>query len=336
MHLSQIKDFLIYDFKSESELIQAIDLLAKNFTSNRDDLSKYLDNPKMVAAYTAFYMITNYPKLEAVMQKLEGYDKYFIDKDIVDIGCGPGTFLLALRNKYSDNKTRFIGVETSAVMRKQAKKLANGLGLENIFITDSLKNLKLQNPSVIFGHSINEMGHSIAMNYIKKLNPESILIIEPGTKQAFSHLIKLRDEILSRNFNMIYPCPSAGPCPMSESDWCHQYVYVKQDEEIARISQMAKKNRNLLPLTIHAYTKESTKVSEKRVVRYLQETKHSYEYQTCEFDNVNSLKNVQVTKRGMSKKEIKEFKKIYAGDSISYELLKELKDSTLRVKLIKP
>lgn len=334
MQLSQIKDFLIYDFKSESELIKTIDTIAKNFTSNRENISDYLSEPKMVAAYTAFYMLTNYPKLDAVLEKIDGFETYLQDRDIIDIGCGPGTFLLGLRRKFIGNQSKFIGIETSPLMRKQALRLADGLGLKNVSVFESTRGISTKRPALIFGHSINEMGPKIAMDYISKLDPEVILIIEPGTKQAFSQLMPLRDQILATGLHMNYPCPSEGNCPMGPEDWCHQYIYVKQDEEVARISQMAKKNRNLLPLTIHAYTREKAEKSSKRVIRYLQETKHSYEYQTCEFEADNTLKRIQVTKREMSKSEIKNFKGIYAGDSIRYEVLKELKDTILRVKLI--
>lgn len=336
MQLSQIKDFLIYDFKSESELIRTIDLLSKNFTQNRDKVSQYLDDPKMVAAYTAFYMLTNYPKLEPVLDKVQTVSPFLKDRDIIDIGCGPGTFLLALRDLFKHNPNKFIGVETSHVMRKQAMRLASGLGYKNVSVTENVKNIRSEKPAIIFGHSINEMGADVAFDYIKKLDPEVVLIIEPGTKQAFTHLMELREKMLLKGFNIAYPCPSQKNCPMREDDWCHQYIHVRQGEEVSRIGQMTKKNRNLLPLTIHVYSRQDQEVSQKRIVRYYQETKHSYEYQTCEFDGKNILKNIQLTKREMSKSEIKNFKGIYAGDSISYELIKELKDGTRRVKLIKP
>ena len=75
--LVEIKNSLIYDFKSESELVKEIEKLSLNFTSKRERLNDYLTDRKMVSAYSCFYLLTNMPKLKACFEKLAfDFDKY--------------------------------------------------------------------------------------------------------------------------------------------------------------------------------------------------------------------------------------------------------------------
>ena len=189
------------------------------------------------------------------------------------------------------------------------------------------------------------MGAKKALSYIKKIDPYGLLFLEPGTKQAFAPMMEVREALIEANYNIHFPCASNASCPMaqSESDWCHQYVYVQQESSVARIGQMAKKNRNLLPIIIHAYAKSNLKIQKNRVVRYLRQTKHSFEWQLCVADNgetvidtgeqQNKLINVELPKRGMSKKEVKELEQVYAGDSLNYQIVRELDEGKIRISL---
>lgn len=344
MELSAIKPFLIYQFKSDQELVQTISQISKNFTSERENLAHYLEDPRMVAAYTAFYMTTNIPKLDAIMLKLGAFVNQMEGRDIVDIGCGPGTFLLALRQKYHQSDKQFIGIETSALMRKQALRLADGLGLK-VVITEDIKNITVKDPLVIFGHSANEMGAKTALKYVQRLDAHSVLFIEPGTKQAFAPLMEIRESLLESSYDIQYPCPNNESCPMAKdkNDWCHQYLYVQQNSDVARLGQMVKKNRNLLPITVHAYLKQrhsdisTEKDTEiKRVVRYLRQTKHSFEWQLCVANsekNGNKLLHVELPKRSMSKKEIKQLEHVFAGDELHYQEVRNLDNGKVRILL---
>ena len=353
MELSQIKPFLIYQFKSDSELVQTIEQISKNFTSERENISQYLEDPKMVAAYAAFYMTTNMPKLDAVIEKLGDFNKLIEDRDIIDIGCGPGTFLLALRQRYPQNANQFIGVESSPLMRKQALRIADGLGLK-VQITGDIKNIRSKNPLVIFGHSVNEMGAKTALSYIKKIDPYCLLFLEPGTKQAFAPMMEIRSILLQSDYDIHFPCPSNAECPMAKdtSDWCHQYLYIQQDINVQRLGQMAKKNRNLLPMIIHAYAKNEfrtrptnasladSQYQTGRVVRYLRQTKHSFEWQLCMAENgnipendSNHLMTVELPKRGLSKKDVKQLEQIYAGDLLNYQVVRTIEEGKVRIDL---
>lgn len=323
---------LIYQFKSESELVKAIEEISLKFTKERDKIGDYLKDPRLVSAYTAFYLLTNIPKLEAVLKWMPEEWISIVKKcDFVDLGAGPGTFSLAWKDLGATGD--FYQIELSALMKEQGKKIWEGFYRENLKQGSRWEWNSQNEKFVLFGHSANEMGAKIAIDYIEKINPDHILFVEPGTKDFFPKMLEIRDYLLKNNWNVLYPCPKALECPMkgSAEDWCHQFIHVKQDAEIERISQMARKDRKLLPLTVHAYSKTfAYQNPSERLVRVLPETKFSFEWEVC---HNNNLEHDQVMKRDLTKQEVRDLGEVLAGVSIETEVVKKLEKSQ-RVKLL--
>lgn len=319
MQLHQLLPFLLYQFKSEHDLIKAIEELSSKFTQNRDKISDYLKDERLTSAYTAFYLTTNMPKLPAVFEWMpRQWLEQVSNCTFIDLGAGPGTFSLAFR-KWANRPVNILQIETSAVMRAQANKIWEGLYPE-----EKLLNSTVGEKILFFGHSANEMGVDVALKYINDLNPEHILFVEPGTKDFFPKMLQIRDELLRQKFNVLYPCPKAEECPLknSQEDWCHQFIQVKQEGDVERLSQMARKDRRHLPLIVHAFSKTfKAQTPKSRLIRVFPETKFSFEWDACE---LNHSKHYQIMKRGLSKKSQKELGEILAGAALEVETEKVL------------
>lgn len=333
MKLSEILPHLIHQFKSENDLIRAIDEISNKFTKERNKIGDYLKDPRLVAAYTAFYLLTNIPKLEEVLKWMPGaWMEELKNCDFIDLGAGPGTFSLAWKELGLANGD-FYQVEQSELMRQQGLLLWKGFHQEKLFQGAKWEWKNDRPKFLLFGHSANEMGSEEAIRYIEKINPEHILFIEPGTKDFFPEMLKIRTYLLNHQHTVLYPCPNELSCPMqNKDDWCHQFIHIKQDSEIERISQMARKDRKLLPLTVHAYSRTfKGENPQERLVRVFPETKFSLEWEIC---HINQLERYQIMKRDLSSKEIKDLGAVLAGASLESELLKEL-DQYKRVKILK-
>lgn len=336
MKLAQILPHLNYQFKTEHELISSIEELSRNFTTNRQDLSDYLKNERLSAAYTAFYLTTNIPKLQHLFQLLPtGFLSLLRNAAFVDVGAGPGTFSIAFREWLRHPVKRLIQIETSEVMRQQSRKLWHGLYPgESSQWWDRPQADDAAGKLLLFGHSANEMGPEKTLDYIQRLNPEHLIFIEPGTKDFFPQMLSIREKLHEQGYHVIYPCPSGKECPLKNStqDWCHQFLQVTQDPEVERLSQMVKKDRRNLPVIFHAYSKIFKDSNpEYRLVRVFPETKFSFEWEVC---HGNVLERVQVMKRGMSKAEEKALGQVLAGAGLELEVVKELEQSK-RVKVTK-
>lgn len=332
MNLSQIMPHLLYHFKSEADLIRAIEEISQKFTTNREKIGDYLKDSRLVSAYTVFYLLTNIPKLQEVSKWLP---KDWLEElkicDFIDLGAGPGTFSFAW--KEMGGKGDFYQIELSTLMKEQGLKIWQGLYPEKLAQGSRYEWNSVKPKFLLFGHSANEMGPDVALDYIRKINPEHILFIEPGTKEFFPKMLLIREELLRTGFNTLYPCPTGEACPMKNSteDWCHQFILVKQDPEVERLSQMARKDRRLLPLTVHAFSRTFKRINpSERIVRVLPETKFSHEWEIC---RNNVLEHYQIMKRDISKAESKSLGEVLAGEGIETELVKELERSK-RVKLL--
>lgn len=341
MKLEEVKPFLMYNFKSESELIRTIAQIGHNFTKAREDIGDYIENEKMVSAYTCFFLLTNLPKLEQALKKVEVSLEDYLDYEFIDIGAGPGTFSLALLNQ---NKNLSIkAIEQSQKMISQGKRLVNGLFPEASFeYYSSGSKLPVSNKKRfgIFGHSANEMNIQTIKKFIKDLDLEIILFIEPGTKEFFKLSLEIR-QVLQDTYQLDYPCMGVGKCPLPEGDWCHQYLKVQHEFDVERLTQLAQRDRRNLPIILNLFhkTKELTPKEESRIVRVYKPTKFSQEWQVCRFvegegKGENLVHDLQILNRGYNKKEIKELNQILAGDKIKFTQEKDLGERKLRGKLI--
>lgn len=327
MKLSTLIPFLLYQFKSEHDLVKAIEELSLKFTQKREKIGDYLKDERLTSAYTAFYLTTNMPKLEAVFDWMpETWVQSLKTATFIDIGAGPGTFSLAFRH-WANSPVKVMQVETSQVMREQAQRIWNGL-----YPNEKL----LQRPEgetiLFFGHSANEMGVEASLRYIRDFNPDHILFVEPGTKDFFPKMLQIREALIKQGHHILFPCPNSQDCPLknSEADWCHQFIQVKQEAEVERLSQMVKKDRRHLPLIVHAFSKTfKSDNPSARVIRVLAETKFSYEWESCE---LNQLEHYQIMKRGLNKGELKKLSETLAGAALEIEVEKKLEQGK-RVKI---
>ncbi len=328
-----LRPYLAHEFKNESQMLKAIERVGKLFNHYRENLSDYREDPELVSAYCAYYLTTNYPKLFEVEKLLGGKLRFEDFNRIIDIGTGPGTFLLAL-DKICDESSRLEGVDISQTMLDQAARILEGLAPGREFKLGKHVSPRQEGDEtlLIFTHSLNEMPLESAANYIEKVRPKAILLIEPGTKEVFSRVLELRKFCIDSGMNVQYPCFSNGPCPLNlEEDWCHQFIQVKQADDVESMTQKLHRNRRLLPLTVQLYTRsEATLDSSKaRLVRVKRPTKHSLEWQLCEAnESSNQVFDVEVPKRGLSKRQIKEAQEIMAGEEVEYEVSKALEGKT--------
>ncbi len=333
MDLNLLRQHLIYEFKNENDLLKAIEELSVKFTQNRDHIGDYLKDKRLASAYTAFYLTTNIPKFQGIIPWLpQSWLEDLRQSTLIDIGAGPGTFSIAFR-EWVGAAVEVLQIETSQIMRDQAQKLWSGLYPDEK-LTQSKSSLRdLQGQKLaLFGHSANEMGTEGVLNYIREINPDHILFIEPGTKDFFPKMLTIREALISMGYHILFPCPNNESCPLANSvnDWCHQFIQIKQSPDVERLAQMARKDRRLLPLTVQAFSKHNySQHTKTRIVRVFAETKFSFEWDVCE---LNQNKHFQIMKRGLSKVTQAKLAFAKAGDSVEVEIEKTLEEA-VRVKV---
>lgn len=334
LSLNEIKPHLLISSITEPEIIKLINEMSVKFTKKREQITDYVFEHRHVSAYAAFYLPTNMPKLHFLLSKLPtSVLEDFKNRPFIDMGTGPGTYSLAWKKLMkTPAHVEMIGVDTSQIMLDQATKIMKGFYPGDKFETHRKYAESKTNSILFFGHSINEMGREKAQDHIMTIDPEYVIWIEPGTSELFSELKILRDLMLD-HYDALYPCPSSAACP---NEWCHQVLRTTHQSDVERLSQLVSLDRKILPMTAHVYRRKSktpTVSEEATIIRYIQETKFSFEYEVCYLSdgkNINAV--IEIQKKHLSKDEEKHFKNSNVGDRITFTVEKTIGEK-LRVRL---
>ena len=357
-----LQEHLLKPDLSESEFKKLLLKISSNFTSHREKIEKYVLSPEMVSAYALFYVPTNYPKLFFLMNQLPIEIREVIKKcDFIDIGTGPGTYLLSfldfIEEKISVNQ-RVFGIDQSGLMLEQAKKMIDGFFpdlSDSIKFKKNRKELSLElkeekNKKILFfGHSLNEMGVTEARKWVDDFDPHFVSFIEPGTPDTFKSILSMRKIMKEKGYKILYPCSSLDlGCPMEGTqDWCHQVLKVVHDPWVERLCQLVSKNRRVMPMIAHIYSKEiqssneSEDVIKVTLIRVLKETKFSFQWQVClaigeelSSDLNHSLITVDVLKKYYSKKDQKALKKVSVGEIVYLNKVKGVSAQNWHVEIV--
>ncbi|MBG08766.1 MAG: hypothetical protein CME68_08410 [Halobacteriovoraceae bacterium] len=361
-NFESLQEYLLNPNLSESEFKKLLLTISSNFTSHREKIEKYVLSSQMVSAYALFYIPTNYPKLFFLMNQLPIEVRETIKTcDFIDVGTGPGTYLLSFLDFVEEKLSlgqRVFGVDQSSLMLEQAEKITNGL------FPDLKKSIRFQKnrkelsselgdekkkKMLFFGHSLNEMGVSEADKWVDDCDPHFVSFIEPGTPETFKSILAMRKIMKEKGYKVLYPCSSLDlGCPMDGTkDWCHQVLKVTHDPWVERLCQLVSKNRRVMPMIGHIYSKANQKsvvpegVQKGTLVRVLKETKFSFQWQIClNLDegikrNLNhSLINVDVLKKYYSKKDQKILKKVSVGEVVFLNKVKEVSAQNWQVEIV--
>lgn len=337
--LDEIKPYFLKADLTDGQLVKNIKSLSKIFNS-REGIEGYGSEEELVTAYAAFYLITNAPKLDFLLNQVSTDIKERILKStFIDFGSGPGTYSFAYKKMGGSGKT--ILVDKSELMLKQARFILEGICPQEEFVyAKDIRKVSLprDNKTLFFGNSINEIDKDLLESVLSYVKPNFLIFIEPGTSEVYQKIKGLRSRLFERGFVNHYPCNSNKvECPIASEpkDWCHQILRMQHDPKVERLSQMSQLDRRSMPLIGHIYgfSKEfSSEENQATTFRFLRETKHSIEWLVC-LKQKSKLVRFEVSKKTLKKKQIKSLLAASVGEKINFEMIKEVDDSWWRVKL---
>lgn len=178
----------------------------------RDDADRY--------AYLAARLPTTYKVVQEVFNQLPST---FQPKNLLDLGSGPGTATLASFARWSDLEHATL-VEQDAQLLHWSQFL---LGQHCAIF--KRKNLMTYQTSpadlVVLSYVLTELEPLERKELLARVwqsCQNMLIIIVPGTPQAFPILLQCRDYLLNQGGWIVAPCPHHKRCPLAEiKDWCH-------------------------------------------------------------------------------------------------------------------
>lgn len=153
---------------------------------------------------------------------------------VLDIGCGPGTGLWAVR-EYFDSLISYTGVENDRKFIELAQKLNDGYEFPETEWVKGVypKNLpEVKADLVLMSYTLGENSPETLLGTIHQVwqnnVSEWLVIVEPGTPKGFATISNIRSCIIENDGYIYAPCKGNYICPLLASDWCHFSVRLER------------------------------------------------------------------------------------------------------------
>jgi ribosomal protein RSM22 (predicted rRNA methylase) len=228
-------------------------------------------------AYLVYYLPANLVKIFPILDELfthpeiSGFTGSVIS--ILDLGCGPGTFLLGVLEYFAVNKNllsreiqqiNLWGIDQREECLATAREVITNYLQAQAFPPDiswklhckagSISSAAFPHPLlpenkqfdlIIAGNvfaEIERVAHQKVVPALEQLlsSHGTLLLIDPGTRAASRNLIHLRNILLEQTALTLYaPCLERGLCPSLDNpkDWCHQKLFWSPPEFIKAIDR---------------------------------------------------------------------------------------------------
>jgi ribosomal protein RSM22 (predicted rRNA methylase) len=244
-----------------SHLVGSITRLSTLFTQGRDGLdTRYLDDPDLVAGYTAYFLPLNFAKIQMLLEEMPAVVRMQDRLSVLDLGCGPGTASLAVLDWILGRaQSGIVDLQVTAVDHSRAA-LGETMRLWNAFLLDEERGLahlapvverldRLTRPdsgqaiftqatydTIIIANSLNELFRdatdpdvsrvAVVERCLSALKPDgTLMIVEPALRTTARSLHRIRDLLLAKRACTVYsPCLHEQNCPAlaKVDDWCHE------------------------------------------------------------------------------------------------------------------
>lgn len=209
---------------SKPSLVKARENLTKRYREAKANRAGFASQEEAIA-YVAARMPATFGACEAVFENVPLAQI----SSVLDLGSGPGTVALAAALKWPQC-TQFQMVEGDTFMRELSRDIfadVPEIAHQRFdFKTDNLLTLSLSDSYdlVILSYVLNELSSKNQEMVLKKAwekTSKGLVIIVPGTPEAYRQLMRLRDLLIEAGGFIAAPCPHHNACPLTGDDWCH-------------------------------------------------------------------------------------------------------------------
>ncbi len=197
--------------------------LSLGLTRERDLAGeRYLDDPKLRAAYLLFYWPVSYAQVRRALAELPGPLG-----DVLDLGCGSAPAAFAALD---GGAQRALGADRSQTALDIAGLLARpgSLPLRVQRWSAGQKAPDGRYDLIICQHLLNELPAekrpALTRELLGMLRPHgTLLLLEPALRETSRELLVLRDGLVAEGHAIRAPCLWRGACQALDrpSDWCH-------------------------------------------------------------------------------------------------------------------
>ncbi len=146
-------------------------------------------------------------------------------------------------------------------------------------------------------------------------------------------MTQLRAPLADMGFKSLYPCArleDACPIASRSGDWCHQILRTRHAPGVDRLAQIARLDRNHMPMIAHFYQRSPCPAQAPVLTRFLGESKFASEWEACEN---NAIQGLAFLKKDMLEGHRRRLDDMAVGDRLNAEKREVRKDGRWRAIL---
>ena len=193
--------------------------LSDTYRNSKRGGIELLDNKVSTLAYIASRLPATYSAISSVLLGVkETFDNLEV-KTVIDVGAGPGTATIAINNILGKKSVTLI--ERNPDMIEVGKQLLSELECECEWVQNDIKDFSKNADLIISAYMFNEMDENAVKDLVQKLYTKAdkaLVIVDNGTKDAFSMMKIVRETLISIGANILAPCANESEC---QNEWCH-------------------------------------------------------------------------------------------------------------------
>jgi hypothetical protein len=210
-------------------------------------------------AQLAYYFPLNFLRNYRVFEELK--QRNFIKTPLhwyeFGVGLGPSLEAFLEVNPQSTALLSTQLLERSSQAKDLCRqRLQDNHRLQTDWVTQPPKTLK-SNSLLIMSYSLTELESLPSWFW----TADSIVVIEPSTRDDGRRLMALREEALKKGFHVAAPCTHAMACPLltqSKRDWCHDRLAFGRPEWMLKIEEHLPFRNSTLTLSYLALQRNPT------------------------------------------------------------------------------
>lgn len=204
------------------ELSKAAERLSLRYRDERGGGKRSATERLDILAYAAVRMPATFAAVSRALElSLECFDGEV--HSLLDVGAGTGAGAIAA--SLLTDCAEITCVEREENMISLGRDFFGCMGISGEWIKrDISRGITEKADLVICSYCLNELPEAqrkAAVSELANAAEKLLVIVEPGTPNAFSGMLQTRRQLLQCGMTIAAPCPHGGACPLPEDDWCH-------------------------------------------------------------------------------------------------------------------
>ena len=235
-----------------------------------------------VAAYLATRMPATYAAATLALRELQRLGI----TSVLDIGAGAGAAALAA-SRWFPALDQITLLERDTALADAAQEFLPQARIlhENFLRLAAFPPHDL----VVAAYSLGEAPASNIVSRLWQAARVALVVIEPGTSRGFAFIRDIRTQLLEAGAHMLAPCPGAGPCPMTDPDWCHFAARVERSSLHRRLKE-ADLNYEDEKFSYVALVRDPATLAERRIIRRPRHQPGLIVLETCATQGLDTLR----------------------------------------------